>query len=98
MQVPDRIRTDFVRMVQRPDPAIELARTALLVAAESDPNVDVDGQLLVLDEWATEFKRRIDPDWNNLQKLARLRSFVFEELGFRGDREDYFSPSNSLLH
>jgi regulator of sirC expression with transglutaminase-like and TPR domain len=98
MQGPDRIRTDFVSMIQRPDPAIELARTALLVAAESDPDVDVDGQLMVLDEWAAEFKRRIDPDWNNLQKLARLRSFVFEELGFRGDREDYFSPSNSLLH
>src|SRR5204862_4407572 len=31
-------------------------------------------------------------------KLARLRSFVFEELGFRGDRQDYYSPSNSLLH
>src|SRR5204863_6158391 len=89
---------DFVQMVQRPEPAFELARTALLVAAESDPQIDVDGQLNILDEWARQLKSRLEPDWNNLQKLARLRAFVFEELGFRGDRMDYYSPSNSLLH
>jgi regulator of sirC expression with transglutaminase-like and TPR domain len=94
----DRIRTDFVQMVRRPEPAIELARAALLIAAESDPDVDVDGELDTLERWAGELARRLDPEWNNLQKLARLRSFLFEELGFRGDRQDGFSPSNSLLH
>jgi hypothetical protein len=43
------VRADFVQMVQRPEPAIDLARTALLVAAESDPNVDVDGELATLE-------------------------------------------------
>jgi regulator of sirC expression with transglutaminase-like and TPR domain len=94
----DRVRADFVQMLQRPDPAIELARAALLVAAESDPGLDVEGELRRLDGWGAELASRIDPAWNNLQKLARLRSLVFDDLGFRGDREDYFSPSNSLLH
>jgi regulator of sirC expression with transglutaminase-like and TPR domain len=98
MQGSDRIRADFVQMIQRPEPAIDLARTALLVAAESDPNVDVDGELRTLETWAEELRGRLDPEWNNLQKLARLRSFLFDDLGFRGDRTDYFSPSNSLLH
>ena len=91
-------RSDFVRLVQQPEPAIDLARAALLVAAESDPNVDVDGEMHQLDSWAAELRGRLEPGWNNLQKLARLRAFVFEELGFRGDRMDYYSPSNSLLH
>jgi regulator of sirC expression with transglutaminase-like and TPR domain len=94
----DRFRADFIQMLQRPDPAIELARTALLVAAESDPQVDVEGELRRLEAWGAELANRIDPAWNNLQKLARLRSLVFDDLGFRGDREDYFSPSNCLLH
>ena len=98
MSGPERIRADFIQMVQRPEPAIDLARAALLIAAESDPDVDVEGELGILEGWAQELGRRIDPSWNNLQKLARLRAFVFEELGFRGDRQDYFSPSNSLLH
>ncbi len=85
-------------MAQQPESSFELARTALLVAAESDPRMDVDGELRQLEAWAAELAGRFDPQWNNLQKLARLRSFVFEELGFRGDRLDYYSPSNSLLH
>ncbi|HKQ56521.1 MAG TPA: tetratricopeptide repeat protein [Candidatus Eisenbacteria bacterium] len=98
MAVPENIRDDFVRTVARPEPALDLARAALLVAAESDPRVDVDSQIHTLDSWAAELRARLRPDWNNLQKLARLRNFVFEELGFKGDSKDYFSPSNSLLH
>lgn len=98
MPDPEHARADFIRMVERPEPAFELARVALLVAAESDPNVDVEGALAHFDRWADELRGRFEPDWNNLQKLARLRSFVYEELGFRGDRTDYYNPSNSLLH
>ncbi len=94
----ERIRADFERLVKRPEPAFDLARAALLVAAESDPNVDVDGQIHTLDSWAEQLRALLDPDWNNLQKLARLRNFVFEELKFRGDHKDYYNPSNSLLH
>jgi regulator of sirC expression with transglutaminase-like and TPR domain len=98
MTAPDRIRADFVRLVSRPEPAFELARVALLVAAESDLDVDIDGELGRIEAWAAELRGRLEPGWNNLQKLARLRAFVFEDLGFRGDRRDYYSPRNSLLH
>jgi regulator of sirC expression with transglutaminase-like and TPR domain len=92
------IRADFERLVKRPEASFDLARAALLIAAESNPNVDVDQSLHTLDSWAEELRRRIDPEWNNLQKLARLRNFVFEDLHFRGDQEDYYSPSNSMLN
>jgi regulator of sirC expression with transglutaminase-like and TPR domain len=98
MAVPENIRDDFARAVGRPEPVLDLARTALLVAAESDARVDVDSQIHTLESWAAELSARLEPGWNNLQKLARLRSFVFEDLGFRGDSKDYFSPSNSLLN
>jgi len=85
-------------MMERPESAIELARAALLVAAESDPGADIEGSLRQLDAWAAELARRFQPGWNNLQKLARLRAFLFEELDFRGDAREYYSPGNSLLH
>ena len=92
------IRADFERLVKRPEATFDLARAALLIAAESNPNMDVDANLHTLDTWAEELRRRLQPDWNNLQKLARLRNFVFEDLRFRGDQEDYYSPSNSMLN
>src|SRR5215471_1175440 len=98
MASPGNIRDDFARAVEGSERGLDLARAALLVAAEADPNVDIDHEMHTLDSWAAELRGRLDPGWNNLQKLARLRNYVFEELGFRGDSQDYFSPSNSLLH
>jgi len=91
-------RRRFLEMMQRPDAEIDLARAALIVAAENDPTLDVDAEMAKLDRWAQELARRIDPKWNSLQRLARLRTFMYEELGFKGDVQGYYSPANSLLH
>ena len=85
-------------MIQRPEADIDLARSALLVAAENDPGLDVEAEMARLDAWAGELGRRLDPSWNNLQRLARLRTFMYEDLGFKGDVQGYYSPANSLLH
>lgn len=98
MQVPEMIRAQFTEMVQRPDARIELARAALLIAAEGDPVIDVDGEMSRLETWAATLSARLDPEWNSLQRLARLRNFMFEELGFRGDVKNYYSPKNSQLN
>jgi regulator of sirC expression with transglutaminase-like and TPR domain len=98
MMESDRGRSALERMLEGPEESLELARAALLVAAESDPDADIDGSMRQIENWADELRGRLQPGWNNLQKLARLRAYVFEELGFRGDREDYYSPRNSLLH
>ncbi|MFI5370645.1 MAG: SirB1 family protein [Candidatus Eisenbacteria bacterium] len=94
----EHIRADFERMVKRPEESFDLVHAALLVAAEADPSLDVDTELATLTAWGDELASRMEPDWNNLQKLARLRRFVYEDLGFHGDQKDYFSPENSLLH
>lgn len=91
-------RADFEKIIRLPEPSIELARAAFVIAAESDPAVDVEREMRTLGQWSAEFRGRLKPDWNNLQKLARLRAFVYEDLKFRGDQRDYYSPSNSLLH
>jgi regulator of sirC expression with transglutaminase-like and TPR domain len=98
MTDPAQIRQHFQEMIRRPDPEIDLARSALLVAAENDPTLDVEAELAKLDAWADELGRRLDPSWNNLQRLARLRAYMYEELGFKGDVRGYYSPENSLLH
>jgi regulator of sirC expression with transglutaminase-like and TPR domain len=98
MSDPESIRLTFERVMSQPEPALNLARAALLVAVEADPAVDVEQEMRTLDDWGHELSTRIDPQWNNLQKLARLRNYLFDDLGFRGDAKDYYNPSNSLLH
>ncbi len=98
MSEPTLIRQRFLEMMQRADADIDLARSALLVAAENDPTLDVDAEMTRLDDWARRLSERLDPSWNSLQRLARLRTFMYEELGFKGDVRGYYSPANSLLH
>jgi regulator of sirC expression with transglutaminase-like and TPR domain len=87
---------EFAQAVARPDREIPLARAALLIAAAEQPGLDLDRHLARLDELAAaaEPARRAPDD---LRRLHRLREFLFEELGFAGNRADYFDPRNSYL-
>ena len=98
MHDPAVIRAQFAELVRRDDERIELARAALLVAAEHDESLDVDACMATLDAWAAALAERVGADATSVQRLAALRQFMFEELGFRGDVHDYYSPENSLLH
>jgi regulator of sirC expression with transglutaminase-like and TPR domain len=97
MQVPGSVREQFAEIVRRPDHEIDLARAALLVAAEEDESLDPDAALATLRSWGDQLLARVAPECNSLQRLARLRNFMFEELGFRADVKGYWSPENSRL-
>ena len=94
----DKIRDDFVRTVQRPEPALDLARAALLVAAESDPRVDVDGQLHTLDSWAAELRGAARARLEQPPEAGAPAQLRVRGAGLPRRRKDYYSPSNSLLH
>ncbi|MFN8587410.1 MAG: tetratricopeptide repeat protein [Candidatus Eisenbacteria bacterium] len=98
MHDPAVIRAQFAELIGRDDEQIELARAALLVAAEDDAALDVGACLATLDAWGTALAAGLAADATSVQRLARLRAFMFEELGFRGDVRDYYSPENSLLN
>jgi hypothetical protein len=52
-------RESFAELVRRSDAEIDLARAALLVAAEEYPRLDVDGYLARLDDLAGEVDGRL---------------------------------------
>jgi regulator of sirC expression with transglutaminase-like and TPR domain len=72
-----------------PDEAIPLDEAALLIAAQSDPNVEVQTQLARLDEVAAR---------SGAADTEEVCHLVFETLGLRGDSETYDDPRNSYLH
>lgn len=94
---PDPSLAEFREAVGRPDGEIRLARVALLIAAGENRRLDLDKYLTrlgALAEGAEPARRAADP----LERLHRLREYLFEELGFAGDRTDYFDPRNSYLN
>jgi regulator of sirC expression with transglutaminase-like and TPR domain len=88
---------EFEQEAGRPDPEINLARAALLIARSEYPDLDVRRyleRLEVLADGAGGARRASDP----LERLHRLREHLFEELGFAGNEADYYDPRNSYLN
>jgi regulator of sirC expression with transglutaminase-like and TPR domain len=86
----------FRDLVGLPDHAMNLALGALLIARVEHPTLSPAHSLMHLDELAAAsgVARIQDP----LKALHRLREFLFEEEGFRGNAEEYYDPRNSCLN
>jgi regulator of sirC expression with transglutaminase-like and TPR domain len=76
----------------------DLLRAALLVAHMDNPDIDVDAYVGRVDEMAQELKSTFPEGVSDLQKLELLDKDLFEDLGFRGSRFEYYSRSNSYLN
>lgn len=78
----------FAALVTRPDDEIPLDEAALLIAAHARPNLDLASELALLDDLAAGCKE---------STLDGLTHHLFDELGFRGNTENYGDPDNSYL-
>jgi regulator of sirC expression with transglutaminase-like and TPR domain len=91
-------RSRFERAIQGPDAEVELARAALLVAAEEYPQLPVDAYLHRLDVLAERTRDRLGGETAPTVVLQSLLRVVFEEEGLRGNAEAYYDPRNSFLN
>jgi regulator of sirC expression with transglutaminase-like and TPR domain len=80
------------------DERIDLVRAALTIAQTEYPDLDFEGYRARIEGLARRVKRLV-PDLDDPSEfIAALNRVLFEEEGFRGNREDYYDPRNSLLN
>ena len=81
---------------------IDLAKAGFSIAALEYHQLDLDRELAVLDSLAAGARRRLDGSGGNLDNplfcLNALSEYLFDEVGFRGNRDDYYDPRNSFLN
>ena len=79
----------FAEIVARPDDEIPLDEAALLIAYHARPDdLDLGAELALLDDLAASCRPA------TFDGIVR---HLFEELGFRGNPDDYQNPDNSYL-
>lgn len=83
-----RATEEFVGLVRSPHGDVPLDHAALLIAAHAHPGLDIAAQQSRLDELA---------DGVGAPTLDGIRRHLFRDLGFRGNRDDYYDPENSFL-
>jgi regulator of sirC expression with transglutaminase-like and TPR domain len=86
----------FSRLVSGPDDSVDLALASLIVALGEYPGLDVARYLDRLDAMGREVRGRLPRGEG--PAIERLNGYLFEEVGFRGNVEDYYDPRNSFLN
>jgi regulator of sirC expression with transglutaminase-like and TPR domain len=91
-------RARFAEQVAQPSEQVDLAAAALLIAAEEYPQLTPEPYLRRLDELAERVR---DRQWDSTAPIVMLQDVsrvLFEEEGFRGNRESYYDQRNSFLN
>jgi regulator of sirC expression with transglutaminase-like and TPR domain len=89
---------NFYYEVDRQDESINLAKAALTFAQTEYPALDIDRYLKRLDLMADTVKIKLPQEQYPLKIIKTINSYLFEDLGYRGNAENYYNPANSFLN
>lgn len=91
-------RARFAALSTESEEKLDLAATALAIAAEEYPELTPEPYLAELDELASRVRERLDGETAPLVVLQELNRVLFVEERFRGNAEAYYDPRNSFLN
>jgi regulator of sirC expression with transglutaminase-like and TPR domain len=76
---------------------LDLELGALLLSLTSYPDASLEACQAVLDDYAATLRERVALAAGAQSLLNTINKFLFTELGFAGNQEDYYNPDNSYL-
>lgn len=94
----------FEHLLRKPDSELDLERGALLIAEAEYPGLDVSACVARLDRLGATARRRLAaqgtrPGSDDVEMaLSIVLSYLYEELGYKGNAADYYDPRNSFLN
>jgi regulator of sirC expression with transglutaminase-like and TPR domain len=88
----------FAQLVERIDVRIDLARACLLIAEDAYPGLDVENYMTELERLALRLRASLPQEAGAEERVVALNRFLFDELGYAGNAEDYYDPRNSYLN
>jgi len=92
----DSLVEGLADLVQRPDDGIDLPTAALVVARVGYPSLDIAHYRAKMRDVVSEAMERVGE--TREADPASIARVVFEDLGFRANREAYYDPRNSYLN
>jgi regulator of sirC expression with transglutaminase-like and TPR domain len=94
MRSPER----FAELMAREESEIDLARACLMIAQDAYPGLDVEGYLGEIERLAARLRGRLSQARGAEERVVALNQFLFDELGYSGNADDYYDPRNSYLN
>jgi regulator of sirC expression with transglutaminase-like and TPR domain len=93
----ENVEAHFAGLKDIPDDQIDLAEAAFLIGAYANPELDVDE----CRERLSSLVQRIGPQLEDVAdecgRVHRLCFVLFQDMGFRGNQNQFYDPQNSHL-
>lgn len=80
------------------DDDIPLLRATLLIARDEYPDLDIAAYESKCEALGDELSSRVESIDGAQPRLAAINRYLFDELGFTGNQQDYYDPRNSYLN
>src|SRR4051812_622501 len=87
----------FAELLSDGTDRFSLAEACLLIAEDAYENLDVNHYLAEIERMAARLRGRLTQA-DAEEKIIGLNQFLFDDLGFTGNVEDYYDPRNSYLN
>ncbi len=91
-------RALFTDQVQKPAEDIQLDLTALYLAGEEYPNLDIPKLRSQLDAFATRVSLQVNDKSSPADVARAIAVYLFTDVGFRGNSGEYYNHDNSYLN
>lgn len=92
------VSDSFREEVSKPEAQISLALAGLYFAKSRYPEVDCRWYIEQLELVAQEVLKRVGKSAPFQERLSVLITYLFGELGYRGNADEYYDPKNSFLN
>ena len=76
----------------------DLESAAWLMAQTQFPEINVEAYQALLDGYANTLRERTDRQGRASVALEKINHYIFDELGFKGNEQNYYEPDNSYLN
>jgi regulator of sirC expression with transglutaminase-like and TPR domain len=90
-------RQALAAMLAGSEDDFDLVRSALLIAQEEYPSLDIEAYAQRVERLAQRLQSRVTGVPPSLA-IGRLNSLLFDEERFKGNADDYYDPRNSYLN
>src|SRR4051812_2473172 len=88
----------FEEVLAEKDESLDLARACLLIAQDAYPGLDVERYLGDIERMAIRLRARVAKSGEAEQRVVALNQYLFDDLGYWGNTENYYDPRNSYLN
>jgi len=76
----------------------DLESAAWALAQTQFPEINVEAYQALLDGYANTLRERTDRHGRAGAVLGKINGYLFDELGFKGNEQNYYDPDNSYLN